>query len=353
MGEIARYLEIIKKRWWVIALLCIVTVGTMLIMAFLTEPEYEAKVTVQVSAPPPQEAPLYSQFGRQALYDEIEQNRASLNELLVEGDVVRRALRNLPDIAVSADELLEEKLTVELPETSQLLHVKVRALDPETAALLANTMVEVSLQRYAELRAQPTTNTRQFIERQLETAQAELETAEVELAQFQIDNKIGGTLITAMANQYDLVRTLSIQRDVARAEGDLVKAQAVDEIILEHEADLQNMIGLSVDYNKLVDRVERARANADFLLDRMTEAQIKENQILELSYIQIITPARPPRTPLSVIDSKLIVLGAVGSILAGTLLVFLLEYLEVSAARSGTRRHYERSETAPLSENVN
>ena len=350
MEEVLRYLKIIRKWWWVIALLCAVTVGTMLVIAFLPEREYEATVTVQVTAPPPQEQPLYSYFGRQAIYDEIEQNRNSFSELLLEADIASRVLRTLPDIPMTAPELREKKMTVDIPEDSQLMHIHVRASDPETAALLANALVEVGLERVGQLRAQSTVNTRQFIEQELEAAKAELEAAEAELMQFQIDNKVG-VLNSAMNTQYDVLRSLKTTRDLARAEGNTLKAQAIDEIILKREAELQNLIGMSMDYNRLVSRVERALSHYNFLLDAKTEAQIKENQILKMSFIQVITPARPPERPVSPINNKLIVLGAVGSILAGALLTFLLEYLEVSDAFGGFQKRAESSELVALPDN--
>ena len=80
--EILRYLRIVRKWWWVVTLFVAATVGTLLVLAYLTEANYEATVTMYVSAPPPQEVPLYSKFGQQALRDEIEQTRISLNEFL-------------------------------------------------------------------------------------------------------------------------------------------------------------------------------------------------------------------------------------------------------------------------------
>lgn len=348
--DVLKYFKIIRKWWWVIVLLFGATVGTMLAIAFLTEREYEAIVTVQVSAPAPQEVPLYSQYGRQALRDEIEQTRSSFSEFVLEGDAPYRALEALPDIKMRGGEL-REQITVDTPESSQLMSISVRAADPETAALLANTVVEVGLEQYGQLLARPTANTRQFIEQELEIARAELEVAEVELAQFQITNKIGD-LNSAINGQYSLIRSLIMQRDLAWAEGETAKAQALEEVILEREVGLQSMVGLSAEYSELSDRVERARSTYNFLISKRAEAQIKENQILELDSIQIITPARPPNKPVAAINGKIIVLGAVVSLLAGVLLTFLLEYLEISGAFRGFHRRVERSEMVAAPENV-
>lgn len=324
------YWKIIRKWWWVIVLLVASTVSIMLATVLFAETEYKATVTMLISAPPPQEVPLYSTFGRQALQDEIAQTQSSLSELFLEGDAAHRALQKLPDIPMKGPEL-RQRIMVEIPQDSQLMRVSVRAPSPELSAMLANAVVETGLAQYAELSARTTTGMRRFIEQQLDVAQEEYEQAEAELTQFQVTNKIG-SLSTAIDAQYDLIETLKIQRDLALANEDTAKRQILDETILEREAELQNLIGLSSQYYTLVGRVDRARDTYNFMLDKKAEAQIKENQILELGSIQIITPARPPSRPAAALDSKLITLGAVASLLAGALLTFLLEYLEVSGA---------------------
>lgn len=346
MQEIPRYLKIIRKWWWVVVVLCVATVGTMGVVAILTEAQYKAVVNVQVSAPPPQEVPLYSQFGRAALRDEIEQTRISFSEFLLEGDVAYQVVKELSDVPMKGAEL-RKRITVDIPEESQLMRVGVRASDPETAALLANTFVEMGLEQYGQLQAQPTAETRQFIEGELEVAREELRVAEAELSQFQIDNRVGD-LNKALNAQYELIRSLRLQGDLARAEGGIAKAQAIEEAVLGREAEMQNMIALSAEYTELVDQVERARGAHNFLVDKRAEAQIKENQILDLASIQIITPARPPSKPVSAIDGKLVVLGAVASVLMGVLLAVILEYLEISGAFRGFQRHSTRSDIVTL-----
>jgi uncharacterized protein involved in exopolysaccharide biosynthesis len=348
MAEIMKYLKVMLKWWWIMAILLVATVGTMLVIPFLNETRYEATVTVQVSAPPPEEAPLYSQFGRGVLQEEIAQNQASFNQVLM-GDVVNRTVKKVPDANMGAREL-REHIVIEISKDTPFMFVRVRAQQPEIAADLANTLVEVGLQEYGKLRAKSTANARLFIEQELETAAAELEAAEAELIQFQIDNKIGA-LQNALNTQYEDIRNLRNDRDFAWAEGNVTKVQTLDQIILEREADLQNLIGLSAEYTALADGVERRRSTYNFLLEKKSEAQIKENQLLNVGYIQIITPAYPPEDPVLLIDNSVILLGAVGSILVGGLLAFLFEYLEASRAPRGVQPRAERPVALPDSAN--
>jgi uncharacterized protein involved in exopolysaccharide biosynthesis len=341
--DLLAYWKIVRKWWWVV-LVCIgATVGSMLIFTLTAETQYKATVTMQISAPPPQEVPLYSTVGRQALQEEILQTQSGISELLLEGDVVYYTLRDLPEVPMTPSEL-RQRIEVEIPKDSQLMRVSVSAPDSELAALLANALAEVGLRRYAEFAARSTTNTRQFIEEQLNVAQQEYEKAELELTEFQVTNKIG-SLSTAINEQYDLIETLKTQRDLAEADADSDRRQALERIILQREAELQNLIGLSSDYYTLVGRVDRARDTYNFMLDKRAEAQIKENQILELGSIQIITLARPPSRPAAPLSPKIVVLGAIVSLLAGILLAFLLEYIAVSADSQQSRALEKSSST--------
>ena len=339
--EIVKYLQIIRKWWWAIVLLVGATLGTMLFIFLSAETQYKATVTVQVSAPPPQEVPLYSNLGRQALRDEIEQTQSSIGELLQEGDVAYRVLKDLPDISMSGGEL-RQKIEVEIPQNSNLMRVSVKAADPEVAALLANAVVETGLAQFAELSARPTSGMRVFIEQQLDVAQAEYEIAESELTQFQVANKIG-SLSTALDRQYQLIETLKTQRDMALAAGDSGRKETLDKLILEREAELQNLIGLSSQYYTLVGRVDRARDTYNFMLNKKAEAQIKENQILELGSIQVITSARPPSRPAAAMNTKLLLLAAIASLIAGVLLAFLLEYITTTSNVQSIRSFPEDS----------
>jgi uncharacterized protein involved in exopolysaccharide biosynthesis len=350
--DIVKYFKIIRKWWWVIALLFGTTVGVMMAITLLSETEYEAVAKVQVTAPPPQEGPLFGTFRSESLQDAIAQTQTSFSEFLQEGDVTWRIVEIVPESGMSGGEL-RDRIEIEIPDASQLMQIKVRAGDPELAAELTNALVEVGLEEYGVLLAQPTANTRDFIVAQLEIAQQELNEAENALVQFQIENRIGN-LNRALDNQYDLISRSKGEVDRLRAAGELEQSQVLELIILEREAELQTLIGISDEYSALTDRVARARTNYSFLLDTLSEARIKENQLVELGSIQLINRARIPNAPATAISSRLIVLGALASLFAGILLAFMLEYMEISGSLpgQGIKRDARQAEMAVLSDNV-
>ena len=283
-----RYVRVVQKWWWVIILLSGLIVGTGVAIFWWVGIEYEASVTVQISAPS-SEAALYRQPNRQNIYAEIEQIRAGFNEVLLTDKVVERALETLTGGLKPADEL-RNNIIIELPPgTSEFVHVRVRAADPETAAVIAQIIVELGRQQFGQMHAQPLAHTRQSIERELEAVRVELEVAEAEWRQFQLD-----------------------------------------------KANSQNQV---IQYNQLANRVERARDTYSFLLARKVGVQIKEEQMREAGFIQIVSPTPPPAELVLVIDRRLIVYGAICSVLVGVLAVFLLVHLRLSGAWRNLQPH--------------
>ena len=78
----------------------------------------------------------------------------------------------------------------------------------------------------------------------------------------------------------------------------------------------------------LAEAVRQADTLYNYLLDKETEAKLKENEALHLSFVQVLGPARPPSHPLPPINFKILALGAVISLILGVGLAFLWEYLE-------------------------
>jgi uncharacterized protein involved in exopolysaccharide biosynthesis len=326
--DIAVFLRVIYKWLWLIAVLLATVCITMFIIAMGAEPMYRASVTIQITAPPPQEVPLFSTVDREAISQQIERTRDNVAAFLEADDVVYRLLERLPEISMSPSEL-SKQISVNLPTNSQLMEVSVRASSPDTAALLANTVAEVGQAYLAELLAEPTELARIFIEEQLSIAAIELHEAELALEQFRIESKVHD-VTNSIQNQEALLRQLRQESDMALAEGrDDVYAK-LQYVIASREEELQRLISLVPQYNELAVRVRQASESSEFLVEKRNEALIKENQILAMSTIQVISPARPPSNAVPVFGNAIILLSVVSSIAAGIMLALLLEFLEMS-----------------------
>lgn len=153
---------------------------------------------------------------------------------------------------------------------------------------------------------------------QIEETQAKLEAAEASAKYYQ-----------------DLARSLEAsaasQAALAQAAG---KAEAeYGQIIADREAELASLIGLGAEYDTLEDSLEEARSRVSFLAEKSYEAEVKKSQAAGAGYLQVIEPAHTPGSPMSSRLWQKMAIGAVASLIVGTILAFLLEIA------TGRRRH--------------
>jgi uncharacterized protein involved in exopolysaccharide biosynthesis len=330
--DLLAYLGIIKKRLWLVGLLMVVTVGTIFGFFFTAKPTYSASVQFLVTAPPTSDVSLYSGFRTPSAREEIVYTSANFVEVLRSGTVAWKTVEE-QGISMRGGELLK-RMQIENLASSEFIRLTVTADTAEEAQLLVNGLIENALRHYGELRAKPTTNSLNFISTQLENAQQDLETAEQRLLQFQTEHHMGD-LESEINSLQALIRSLRLQRDQAEAESNLPGEQAeknivaaYDEIIAERERELQTLLLLNAEYTTLKGQVGRAQSLYNLLLDKQTEAKLKENEVRNADFIQVMEPAQLPRRPNSPFNVKIIIVGTVASLIMGVLLAFVLEYVE-------------------------
>lgn len=325
--ELIAYWKVIKKRLWLIGLLVGVTVGTVLVISYVAKPVYRATALFQVTTPPPGEVTLYQEFRSPELGEQLGQTEASFIQLVQSLDVAWRTIGAL-GMEMQGEDLLEMVTLERLEEGSPYIKLSATADSPQLAATLANTLIETALEYYGELRAKSFTSSREFISHQLDEVRGELSGAQEALVQFQIRNKVG-SLSTLVDSQQFLIRQLNFERDQALAEGNMALASNYDQIIVERQRELQGLLELSTEYDTLRAAVDRASTTYYYLLDRETEAKLKENELSNVGFIRVIA-ARERSRPLPRVSPKIILLGMVVSLALGIMLAFFLEYLETA-----------------------
>ena len=70
-----------------------------------------------------------------------------------------------------------------------------------------------------------------------------------------------------------------------------------------------------------------AQGNYNFLLGKLNEAQIKESDARQASYIQIVEPANVPLRPLKVSNRSMLIPGIAAAVVAGVVLSYILEFI--------------------------
>ena len=329
--ELVVYWRVVTRRLWLIGLLMVATLGAILLISYLSRPVYTATASFQVSAPLPSEVAVFQEYREASSRDEIVYTRQSFLSIL-QSEFMRWQVIEELGLDVDADELLEQ-MVVDVGENTEFVDLHVTAEDPELAAAIANTLVDKTAQYIGGLSAGSITANKEFIQQQLQEVKGELDEARAALIQFQIENRTGSQS-AYVRSQESLVTNLKSNRDEALAEGREATAASYDEIIAEREQELQELILLNAEYAILQGTVNRIEETFARLLDRETEAELKENEILSATFVRVI-PAWAPAYPLPRVKISLLILGGVMSLALGIALAFVLEYLRNVAVEPG------------------
>ena len=362
-AEILTYLRIIKKRWWLIVLLFVVTTAVILFNSLREKPVYQAYVRLQVIAPESQEVSLFSTNRASSIDEEIVAVQVQFDAALHSYYVAWQTINDL-NLGVTAANLLEG-LAVSAEE--EFLHVTFKADNPLDVEAIATRHVENAFKYYAQIRAKSASVALSFIQEQLNDEEKALATAQSELLTFKITHNLDSLSREILSIQDQLrdlrlVRarltadrereqavgnkyreeaakadpkkptvdyaTLALQQDAVVA-GILAQEAQYDRMIDEQKARLEELLKLSTEYDTLVRDVDRSRSNYGFLADKENEARLKEKQATNVSFIQIVEPARMPDRPAASRTPKMLAVGIVLSLIAGVILTFVLEFLSV------------------------
>jgi uncharacterized protein involved in exopolysaccharide biosynthesis len=369
VAETMSYFRIIAKRWWVIALILIVTTTVILLNSMTAKPVYQAFVKLQVIAAEPQEVSLFASSRPVASQEEIVAVQVQFDAALRSGSVAWQTINEL-GLGISAAELLAG-LTVNAD--GEFLNVTFVAEDALSVESIATTHVENAFAYYAEIRAKPSKVALEFIQLQLTEEDQVLAAAQEALLDFQVEHSLDSLPREVSAIQ-DQLRDLRLERAKLVAERE--KAQAIadqyleeagdtgstesavnyqrlaagqdavvagiraqeaeyDTLIAQQDATLKELLNLTIEYDDLLRAVSRVQANYNFLTDKENEARLKVSQATNVSFIQIVEPARTPDRPAPSRTPRLLAVGALVSVIAGIILAFILEFLSSLRAPSG------------------
>jgi len=362
-------LRIITKRWWLIVLIFIATTAVILFNSLTAKPVYRAFIKLQVIAPEPQEVSLFAEARPVGSQEEIVAVQQQFDAALRSAYVAWQTIADL-NLGISAAELLNG-LTVFAD--GEFLHVTFEADNPMLVEAIATKHVENAFEYYAQTRAKPSTVALQFIQQQLAEEEKALSTAQSAILQFKINHNVDSLSreITAVQDQLRELRLerakLSAEREKAQAMSNKyleeatktgstesavnyqrlaagqdavvagIRAQEAeyDKLITQRETELVELLKLTTEYEGLVRTASRIQSNYNFLADKENEARLKQSQATNVSFIQIIEPARMPDRPAPSRTPKLLMVGTIVSLIGGIILAFILEFLSALRAPAG------------------
>lgn len=227
-----QYLLKLKRRWKPATLVFLATLGSAVVLSLFLQESYEAKgkllfkqnTAASLTGVGEENTQLSNLTNQTPLNNEIEKITAT--------PVLQKTIDRLELTDKSGNllkpETLAQNLSIELVGDSDVIEVAYDSAEPEVAAEVVNTLMEVYLQEQTIASQEEPANAKEFINRQLPEIEAQVQTSESKLEKFRSSNNI----IDLEAEKKIIVRELgAINREIASIgasyEGKRAQAQAI------------------------------------------------------------------------------------------------------------------------------
>ncbi len=378
------YLAIVRKRLWIILLVFAATMAIILIRAWRMPPAYRSTVSVAVIPSDPAEVTLFSRTQNFTPSTDYDQAQVLLSSLLQNQTI---ALQTIAEAGVQmTPEELVSSITVSRDPIGDRVNASLTTTQPDLAEKLLSKQVELAVEEFRKNRTRQPVAMQKFLETKLVAAERDLDAAQAELQRFKLDNGIE-SLERELAAEQDAVRGLRVQQEEAEVEvlrlealadslaqqgkeamanAAPLDAKSADAIywnglardlstaavnrrveadgqrarktgaatrLAQHETELKSLITLAEKHQALQDTLKQRQDDRDFISDKIREVSLRQDQADAVGYLQILGAPTTPKTQLPARTLQIALLGGAASIVAGFVLVFLLEFLEQSLKR--------------------
>jgi len=175
VGDFAQYVDAVKARWWLVALIVIVAVSAAYLHQGRSPVRHTASATLLVTATPAFLSPPAVSAGGQP---------AGPVSGMVTGDIVQLiSSRAMADRVAKRLELgspaqVQSAVSANPVRGTSFIQISASAQDPEQAARLANTTAGELVTYFQEMNRASVSEARRFVEEQLAFARAKLDASE-------------------------------------------------------------------------------------------------------------------------------------------------------------------------------
>ena len=164
--ELIQYLEILKRRKWVVIAVTLLTFAVAMVGSYLQQPVYTAATTVRV-------AQASSGSIEYADYMYAERLMNTYTEILGSWPVLEEVIRNL-DLSISPEDLAKQ-VEAEVVSNTELLKITVAYRDPAQAKDIANALAARLVEPSHDLYLGGAKSARQILQEQLDAIQDNLQ----------------------------------------------------------------------------------------------------------------------------------------------------------------------------------
>jgi uncharacterized protein involved in exopolysaccharide biosynthesis len=212
---------ILRRRWWIIALIVVGAVAVTLAVTLTAPPAYRSSLRLQALALDDQEVALYTRRTTGGVGEQIALTQFNFSETLENPLIAWRTISDL-NLDISATQLLARLST---SASGDFVTVTYDAATPEEAMDVLNRHVENALEYYNSVRSRPASVAGQFVAAELTSQGQTLRRAQDALLQFQLEHNVSDLPREINAVQ-DALRGLRSARDNAQVQASLAETLA-------------------------------------------------------------------------------------------------------------------------------
>jgi len=295
-----QFLSILRARWWVAALVFLLTVGTTVGVSLWLPKQYTATASVLLDfKPDPVSAVMYGGMmspGFMATQVDILKSdrvarRVVANLKLTDNPQIRQqwldATKGEGRIEAWLADTFQRSMDVVPSRESSLINVSYKAPDPRFAAGMANAFVQAYIETSLQLRVDPARQYSNFFETRSKEAREALEKAQSKVSAFQSEKGIianderldvENARLNELSSQYTVLQALaaesrSRQTAAQSGQGDRMQEVLNNSIVSQLKADLNRSEArqkeLSTRLGDAHPQVEELRANITELRSRL------------------------------------------------------------------------------------
>jgi non-specific protein-tyrosine kinase len=192
--ELKQYAMLVWRWAWLIVLAIVLAAGAAYITSQMQTPVYQATTTILIDQAPDVRTADYTSV--------ILSERLAMTyvELITKRPVLEEVVERL-DLDIEAD-ALKGTITVTQTRDSPVLDVKVQHTDPDTAATLANTLVEVFIEQNTERQASRYAASKESLNAQLMNLESQIQEKQDAITELGIsENDSDQTELTRLQNE--------------------------------------------------------------------------------------------------------------------------------------------------------
>ncbi|MBU0951792.1 MAG: AAA family ATPase [Elusimicrobia bacterium] len=234
--------------------------------------------------------------------------------------------KTLPEKKQQIVDSIQGKVDADKIADSNLIRITCNSSDPGETAKFANATAEVYIEKGVEDRSRRARELREFIEKQMNEAEAKLKESEDKVKHFSEKNRTSGAGNALSSKLIDLqTKKTDLLKNYTEQHPDVIEINRQIKIIGEQ---LQQLPKEELDYARLVRNLKLNEDLYTMLAKRFKESQISEADRDQSAFI--VTPAVEPAAPIKPNRMTNFSVGTLIGLFLGFIFSLVIEHLDTS-----------------------